>query len=289
MSIGRNWNTDVKLALRSFRREPGPSTAVILTLALGIGATTATYAVFDVAVFRPVPGVVDPDRLVSIYVQPDEHTRNRTSASFAHLTAMRADADGVTGIVAYSPSAWRLRIAADSDPFVGEGAMVSRDYFETLGVRPRLGRLLGSDEYENAAARSVVISERAWRSRFTRDPTVVGRPLRVNDVRFTVVGVAAAFQGLDLTGHDDFWLPYASRRALEPTLADQPDDVFRMIGRLRPGATLEEARTELARAFASAGRVPNTARRPIARSRIRASTTAPVSRATVCSRCTACS
>ena len=254
-SLGRNWNTDVKLAFRSFRREPGSSTAVILTLALGIGATTATYAVFDVAVFRPVPGVADPDRLVSIYVQPDEHTAIRASASFAHLTAMRADAEAVTGIAAYSHVAGRLQIAADGDPFVGDLSIVTQDYFETLGVRPQLGRLLGADEYENAAPRAVVISERAWRSRFARDPTVVGRLLWANGVPFTVVGVAADFEGLDLTGRDDFWLPHASRRALEPSLADGPDFVSQMIGRLRPQATLEKARVELARAFASAGQV----------------------------------
>jgi len=255
MRFGRNWSTDVKLAVRALRRQPGSSAAVILTLALGIGATTATYAVFNVAVFRPVPGVSDPDHLVSIYIQPDERTPNRTSASFAHLTAMRESVEAVTGIADYSSGDRRLKIAADADAFVGQGENVSRDYFQTLGVRPRLGRLLDGNEYQDAAARTVVISERLWRSRFALDPAVVGHPLWINDVRFTIVGVAADFQGLDLTGRDDFWLPYASWRALDPTLAEEPDEVFQMIGRLRPHASLEAARVELARAFASAGKV----------------------------------
>ena len=244
---------DLRLALRGMRRQPGPSGAIVLTLALGIGATTATYAVFNAALFRPVPGIVDPDRLLSIYIQPDERTPSRTAASFAHLTAMRAGAEAVSGITNYSSNSRRLQTTADGNPFVANGSTVSRDFFETLGVRPRLGRLIADDEYEAAGARVSVISERLWRTRFGSDPAILGRSLWVNNVRFEIVGVAAAFQGLDLRGRDDFWLPYHADRALEPATAGEPDRVFTMIGRLRPGARLDVARVELSHAFDSAG------------------------------------
>ena len=249
----RHIGLDVKLAIRGIRRQPGSSTAIVLTLALGIGATSATYAVFNAALFRPVPGVVDPDRLLSIYPQPDEHTPSRTGVSFAHLTAMRAGAEAVTGIADYSSNNRRLQTAADGDPFVATGSTVSRDFFQTLGVRPTLGRLIASDEYQAAGARVAVISERLWRARFGAASAIVGRSLWVNGVRFEIVGVAAGFQGLDLRGRDDFWLPYAADRLLEPAIADEPDEVFTMIGRLRPGAILDVARIELSRTFDSAG------------------------------------
>jgi hypothetical protein len=95
---------DVRLALRSLQRRPWSALTVVLTLGLAIGSATATYAVFNHVVFRPVPGVVDEERLVTLYYQPNPSTPMRTSVSYAHLAAMRDQSPALDGLVAWAPS-----------------------------------------------------------------------------------------------------------------------------------------------------------------------------------------
>ena len=117
----RGWNlgTDVRLALRSLRREPTSALTVMCTLALGTGAAAAAYAVVNYALLRPVPGVVDEDRLVSVYTQVDATTPHRGSVSHAHLEAMRERTTALSGLAAWRvrrPAACnRLRRAAAND------------------------------------------------------------------------------------------------------------------------------------------------------------------------------
>src|SRR5688572_14310526 len=101
-TIMRDIGSDLRFAWRMLVRERGSSIGIVLTLALGIGVTTAVYAVFNFVLFRPVPGVADQGRLVSVYVQENPSTPSRSSASLAHLAAMR-EVSALTGLAAASP------------------------------------------------------------------------------------------------------------------------------------------------------------------------------------------
>ena len=239
--------TDLRLALRAFRRQPGSSVAIVLTLALGIGATTAVYAVFNYVLFRPVPGVADEARLISVYVQENLTTPTRTSATHAHLIAMRDHAPALDGLAAWLPSDIPFSRTPQAAPEIVDATRVTKGYFTILGVRPRLGRLFDDDEYETPGRDVAVISERLWRRAFEADPDTVGRTILLNGQPFIVIGVAAAYQGPKRLGEEDLWYPYGARAVLNPGRAatDDRGQHTNLIGRLSRGGSLEIAQHPL--------------------------------------------
>ncbi|MEX2271425.1 MAG: ABC transporter permease [Vicinamibacterales bacterium] len=255
--IVRSWNLgpDVRLALRSVRREPASALAVVFTLALGTGAATATYAVVNYAMLRPVPGVMDEGRLISVYTQIDAATPHRGSVSHAHLEAMRHQTPALSGLAAWRSSELPLAVDPGEPPRMARLVTVTRGYFDVLGVRSRLGRLFTADEYESTGLDLLVISERLWRRRFNEDPAVIGRRVFVSGHAFEIIGVARAFQGLDRLDDHDGWLAYASKRTLDPseTRTTSQSAHSSMVGRLAPGASIEVAQAQLMAAFRSVG------------------------------------
>jgi putative ABC transport system permease protein len=240
-----SWNlgTDLRLAVRSVRREPASAIAVMCTLALGTGAVTATYAVVNYAILRPMPGVADESRLVSVYTQVDPTTAHRGSASFAHLVAMRDHTPALTGLAGWNYGDMALTLDPAQPPRMASLVSVTRGFFDVLGVRPRLGRLFTADEYDVTGGNLLVISERLWRRTFNDDPSIVGRRILVGSKPFEIIGVARAFQGLDRLRHDDGWLAVGSG-GYAPT---------NMVGRLAPGATIASAQSQLTAAFRAVG------------------------------------
>lgn len=243
---------DVRLALRSFRRAPWSALTVAVTLGLGIGAATTTYAVFNHVVFRPVPGVAEPDRLVTLYYQVDPAEPNRASASYAHLAAMREGSPALDGLAAW---AWR-EPAFGLDPSLAPGVItvtaVTRGYFELLGARARTGRLFSADDYDDASP-VLVVSEHFVRDRLADDPAPVGREVYVNGRAFTIIGVVADYRGPDRFGRDDVWSTW--RAPLRSGVERDASSVFTILGRLRPSATLAQAQAQARRASATAGEV----------------------------------
>jgi hypothetical protein len=175
--ILRALGRDLRFGFRMIARRPGFSVVAIVTLALGIGVTTAVYAVFNYALFRPVPGVRAQDELVSIFFRPDLASQWATTATHAHLQAMRS-APAFEGLAAYSLLEYPLQVSRDRTPSTRRIRSVTLGYFETLGVRPRLGRFFASEEYEQSA-RAVVISEHLWRRQLDSDPDVIGRDVDI--------------------------------------------------------------------------------------------------------------
>ena len=255
ITLAPNLGTDVRLAWRAIRREPASALAVVLTLALGTGAVTATYAVVNYALLRPVPGVVDEARLISVYSQVDASTPMRTSITFAHLEAMRSQSPALTDLAAWNWTDRALTIDPGDPPRTAKFVEVSRGFFEILGVRPRLGRLYMMDEYESTGTNVLVISERLWRRAFNGDPAIVGRRVNLNGHPFEIVGVAREYRGLDRLRHEDGWLTEASGQTFDSSESRGPTRwaSTNMIGRLAPGATLEAAQAQLIAAFRAVG------------------------------------
>lgn len=241
--------SDLRFALRTIRREPWTTGAIVLTLALGVGATTAVYAVFNYAVFRPVPGVVDDGRLVSVYVAPDHGSRSRATMTHEHLVALR-QMPAFDGIAGYGHHTLPFRQAADADPRFQALRSITRGYFQLLGATPAIGRLFAPQEYERPESRVAVISERFWRSRYAGSPAVLGQSFLVLDVRFEIIGVVRSFHGLDANGDEDVWIPFGARSAIAPG-TDASHQW--LVGRLAPDVPLDVARQQAATAIEGVG------------------------------------
>jgi predicted permease len=246
---------DVRYGLRGLRRSPGFTAVVVTTLALGIGANGAIFSLANALLFRPLP-VGQPDELVSIYTS-DHSGPLHGGSSYPDYVDFRDRNDLLSGLVAYM--ATPLDLGDESLGPSGEservfGEMVTGNYFSVLGVEPVLGR--GFTQEEDRTPHPVaVVSHGLWQRRFAGDPAVIGRSIRINGHRFTVVGVAPPrYPGLIRGLASDVWVPLTMHRQAMPggmDLTSRGDRGLLVMGRLAPGATLEQARARF-RAIAAA-------------------------------------
>lgn len=260
---------DLRFALRQLRRRPGFTMATVLTLSLGIGATTVVFTVVNGFLFRPLP-VSEPRELVS-FEEIREGGRPRYSLSLPEYLAYREQAEPVMALAAHHLIDVTLSFADET--VVGLGLQVSGNYFDVLGIAPAAGRFFGDPEARApGAAPVVVISHETWQNRFHGDVGAVGGTLRVNGHPLTIVGVAPPdFFGTMLGARPAVWLPLGLEEGLAPDrdlLAWGQSSFLFPIGRPAPGVTRARAEAALAvaaRRFAEthhydAGRSPENAR-----------------------------
>jgi predicted permease len=246
--------TDMRFALRRLRTHRGFSFLVTGTLAIGIGATTAVYSYANWVLYRPVPGVVAPDELVTVSFE--DGPGQPTGISYPTLVEIR-DLPAFSGI-ASAATGPRYQVGGESaSPRTVVGAVVAGDYFGVLGVRPSAGRLLAPEELTpSSGSRAAVVSEALAASMFGSRHDAVGKPIRVNAVDFTIVGVVGrGFRGTERVGTTDLWLPNAAYGELRhrpgyDVSGRTARAFFTTIGRLRPGATLSVAQSQLRRVVA---------------------------------------
>ncbi len=241
-----NFAQDARYALRNMRRTPGFTVVVALTLALGIGANTAMFSVVDGVLLKPLP-YAQPERLIAIMdVQPNEET----VASFAEFQHWR-DATGgpFSAVAAMFPTSSTLT-AADGEPLALTGARMSVTLPRMLGVQPLAGRAFTPDEEALTAERTVMISERLWRMRYSADPGMVGHTITLNGNPWRVVGVYPSDArstipfGYVQTTPVDFWVPLRLDPA-NPSLFGL--HFIYVVGQLRPDVTATEAAAWMAR------------------------------------------
>ena len=251
----RDFGRDFRFALRGVVRRPSYSIAVVATLAIGIGANTAIFSVFNWILFRPVPGVQDPDGLVTIRFLSESRDA-RFFVSYRDVADLREGMPALSGLAASAALSMNVVFPGADEPERIEGELATSDYFDVLGVTPQLGRRFRPDEERPGADMpAVVISGALWRRVFGADAGVLGRQLTINGHGFAIVGVApAAFQGRSLMARTDLWVPIGAHAAVMPRDADLLTNRRRTllidaVGRLRPGATVDQAQ-EQARAVA---------------------------------------
>jgi predicted permease len=237
---------DLHFAARNLLRAPGFALMVVLTLALGIGATTGLFGVLRAVVLQPLPYAL-PDRLVQIghlHAERGPVFGAFSPQDFDDLAAgNRSLADAAA--YAYWPGQTTVNAMFSDGPQQLEHAVVSRDFFATLGVNPLLGRTFSADESRPGGQRAVVLSADAWRRFFAADPNVIGRSLVLDGDAYSVVGVMP----------DGFAFPDARVQAWLPmpfiTEAKIPHrrDVrwLDVVGRLAPNVALDGARADLDR------------------------------------------
>jgi predicted permease len=232
---------DLRYALRQLRKSPGFTIAAVLTLALGIGANAVVFSLLNELVLRPlnVPG---GQNLYQI-----ERAKGEPSESYPDYVDLHDLNRSFDGLIAYAMSTAGL----DSD---GRTAPIwlytaSGNYFDVLGIQPYMGRFFhGSDEHGPNSAPYVVLSYAYWQSHFQGDRGVVGRAVRVNKYSYTILGVApAGFRGTELFYAPDLWAPIVNQQQIEGWgNLDSRDNRGRwVIGRLRNGVTLAQARADL--------------------------------------------
>ncbi|HEX6047037.1 MAG TPA: ABC transporter permease [Pyrinomonadaceae bacterium] len=260
---------DLRYGLQMLWKYPGFTLIAVLTIAIGVGANTALFSVVDAVLLKKLP-VNEPDRLVLLNASWNSEKFNTggfygsnrfdretgmtvgTSFPLQTYTRLRQDPGPLSDVFAYSSINMNLNAGGQAE--VVSGQAVSGNYFAVLGVPAIVGRTITDADDNAAAAPLAVLSHRFWTRRFNADPSVVGKQVNINNVAFTVAGVTPPdFNGtMDVGSTLDVTIPIA----WEPQIAGETSMMrgagiwwLRLMGRLKPGATIEDAQASLAGTF----------------------------------------
>ena len=231
---------EFRFAVRSLRRAPGFSLAVLTILALCIGPNAAILSVLYALVLKPLP-VHDPDRLVLISNVAEKGGGTKMQSSVAQYLDFQAHADRFAGFALFS--GFNSTIGEESAPVRSAGLQVTSDFFALLNLQPRLGRFFNPDEQAVGRDHEIVLTLGTWEKRYNADPGVIGREIRMGGEPYTIVGVAPrGFEDFFTTL--EFFKPY-------PVGPNETNPLARywgrlsLLGRLKPGATLAAGRAQL--------------------------------------------
>lgn len=247
---------NLKLALRTLARTPIVSLVAILSLALGIGANTAIFSLFEQTLLRPLP-VPGAEELVNLSANGPRSGSNSTSSagnsqsvfSYPMYRDLERQQDGLSGLAAHRD--FGANVAYQGQTASVQGMLVSGSYFPTLGLKPVSGRLLSPlDDQTPGAHRLVVLAHGYWKEKFNESAAIVGQSMLVNGIPMTVVGVAPqGFRGTSLGQPAGIFVPISMRETLVQGwkgLNDRRSYWVYVFGRLKPGISLETAQASLA-------------------------------------------
>jgi putative ABC transport system permease protein len=229
---------DVRYGIRMLLKSPGFTLVAVLTLGLGIGANTAIFGMVQHILLRALP-YQNPENLVQIWnTYPGW---GQLPLSPGDYSDFQHNAHEFSSMAAYVDVAQGFNMTGQGNPERLQAAFASSDLLPTLGVRPVVGRGFTSEEDKPSSARAVMISHRLWQSHFDSDPRVAGRTLTLDGCSYTLAGVVPA--GFQLVPWAELWLP-AGR--YQDDLTGRIHHPFNVVARLKPGATISEAQSELA-------------------------------------------
>lgn len=233
---------DVRYALRQLWKSPGFAITALLTLAVGIGANVVVFGVMNGLLLNPLP-VPNPERVYTL----QHGGQGEMSNSFPDYLDVRDRNSVFAGIAATRVARIGLEASNLAQPVWGYE--VTGNYFETLGVRPEMGRFLSpNDEHGDHAAEVVVLSYACWKSRFNGDPRIVGATVRINKQPYSVIGVApASFYGTEKFFWPEVWLPILNEQQIEGYnwIRRRNDSNAWVVGRLKSGITQAQADANL--------------------------------------------
>jgi putative ABC transport system permease protein len=233
--LGDLWQ-DLRYAARTLRKQPTFALAAVLTLALGIGTNAAMFSVVDGVLLRPLP-YDHPERIVSIDEKSPDGILNGgiSTANFLDWRAGRTSFAAMAAVRRIN-----MTLVGRDEPVILPGERVSAGYFDVWGTQPAIGRTFRPDEELPGHDHVVVLSHRLWVSQFGADPDLVGRTVTLNNESYTVIGVMPEGSSSDRT-RARFWRPLA----FSETERARNVRWFSVIGRLKPGVTLQQARAEM--------------------------------------------
>ncbi|HEX5235096.1 MAG TPA: ABC transporter permease [Silvibacterium sp.] len=235
---------DLRYALRRLLRSPGFSIATIVILAIGIGATTAIFSLVSAVLLRPLP-FPEPDRLV--WASQQDHSLPGIapeSLSYPDYFDWRAQNHTLEGIASYTGGAVTMKLKGESQRLDVEA--ISANFFDVLGIAPLLGRDFRWDD-EKPGNHVVMLSYSFWQSQFGSAKDIIGRPIRMNDHDYIVAGVMPKeFQFPVRNPAPVLWMSLADdAEGKSPPSQQRGFDVLRVVGRLRPGVTIAQAKADL--------------------------------------------
>src|SRR5262249_21192622 len=225
---------DLRYGARMLLKQPGFTLIAVITLALGIGAITAIFSVVNAVLLRPLP-CEDPDRLVVFWTAPQ---RGRPEAcSLPDFADWREQSRSFERMAASTDRAFNLTGVGEAERLNGQ--VITSDFFPALSIRLAFGRSFLPEEDRPGASGVVILSYGLWRRRFGSNPDVVGHSVKLDGQDRTVVGIAAP----------DLWLPYEADLwvplAMDPAQAGRRSDFLFVVGRMKPGVSLDQARAEM--------------------------------------------
>lgn len=261
------WWQDIRFAVRTSWKRPAFASLVVLTMALGIGANTAVFALLHGLVLRPPP-VADPDRLVALFSGREGGTPYRR-LSYPNYRDIQEGSRTLASLAAFG---WPMPVDLGSDGRASAervwAQLVSGNFFDVLGVHASVGRTFAPDEDRDRNTHLVaVVSHGLWHSRLGADPSIVGKTIHLNGRLFTVIGVAPReMPQVDPPFEPDLWVPMAVQAVVMPgqdgKLDSRAETWLRGVGRVQPTASLAQAQAELDTIAASLGKAyPNENRR----------------------------
>jgi putative ABC transport system permease protein len=251
LSLLRRTVMDLHFAWRNLTRNLGFSALVILTLALGIGATTTMFSAVWAVLLRPLP-LPAQDRLVTVWQADSRSPEGRqrlTPANFVDWSSQTSSFEALGVLPNWTGEPWPFNVAGPNGMDRVTGLYASSGFFSVMGVAPMLGRTFGADEDLTQGKRTVVLSHSYWQAKFGRDPSVVGKTLHVDTFRggaFTVIGVMPA--GFDFPQGTNIWLSlgdWGGGPMPAPDASNRCCPWYTVLGRLKPDVTIEHARAEL--------------------------------------------
>ncbi len=258
---------DLRYAIRSLIKRPGFSLIAVLTLALGIGANTALFSVVDAVLLKKLP-VRDPDQLVlfnstaprefnpgghmgNMSIDPGSGLMTRSSLPYQTFSRLREHRGTLSDVIAFG--SLPVNVNAQGQAEVATGQAVSGNYFDVLGVPAYLGRTIQESDDQAGAPPVAVLSHRYWSTRFGSDPNLIGKQINLNNIAFTVAGIAPqSFAGtMQVGSSQDIYVPLAWEPQVrgERSFMKRSAWWLRVMGRMKPGTTIEQARASLDNAF----------------------------------------
>ena len=237
-SAMRSFIADLRFAVRSFSRQPGPTALILMTLGLGIAANTAVFAIVDGLFLRPFPFRA-PERLVYLNERAPSWNLELTGINYADFHGWRERARAFDSMALWTQTS--VNLADESGAERVDGLAVTYDFADVLGVGPVLGRMFTKEEDGPTPSRVILISYGLWASRFAGARDVIGKSLRINSVPYAIIGVLP--REASFPGDVRFWVPLNG----DPNQRGQ-SYAYEGIARMKPGVTVEQARADLRRA-----------------------------------------
>jgi putative ABC transport system permease protein len=229
---------DIRSGVRTLYKLPGFALTAALTMALGIGATTAIFSLCDAMLWRPNP-LPHVDTLITILQRDPGDANNWDSATPADVDEFRHNNTTLASLASWESGLANLA-SADAAPDRVIQALVSADFFDVAGIQPSRGRAFQPGEDQPGQDHEVILSDQLWQTRFGGDPNIVGRIIRLDDLPYTVIGVMPPSFAFPLA--TAIWTPMGLKPEQRISRTDQ---LLQSIARLKPGRTVDQAAAEI--------------------------------------------
>ncbi|HEX5736619.1 MAG TPA: ABC transporter permease [Blastocatellia bacterium] len=231
---------DLRYAIRMLAKRPGFTVIAVLTLAIGIGATTAIFSVVNAVLLRPLD-YKEPDRLLTVWENHEarEGPKNEWTSppNFGDWRDQNNVLEGLAALQGWGPT-----LTGGAEPEMLNGAAVSHDMFQVLGVEPAMGRSFRAEEDRAGAERVVILGHGVWKRRFGGDEAILTRPITLNGEAYTVVGVMPEGFRFPIISNAEAFVPLMQ---IVNSTCDRGCYTLRTIGRLKQGITVEQARADM--------------------------------------------